>query len=149
MQTLTFPPFAYQIKKQNGMTLIFDIIRKKYVTLTPEEWVRQHLIHYLIEEKHYPRTLIAVEKEINLYGLKRRFDVVCYNRQSEPYLIVECKAPAVALSQTVFDQVFRYNLVMAAPYVAITNGVTHYCGRLNEDRTFSFLSGFPPFNPAC
>ncbi len=149
MQTLTFPAFDYRIKKQNGMAMIFDIIRKKYVALTPEEWVRQHLVHYLVEEKRYPRTLIAVEKEIHLYGLKRRFDVVCYDRQSEPYLIVECKAPAVALSQAVFDQVFRYNLVMAAPYVAITNGVTHYCGRLNENRTFSFLPGFPSFSPVC
>ncbi len=149
MQNLTFPPFDYQIRKHDGTMMIFDIIRKKYVVLTPEEWVRQHLIHYLVEEKHYPRALISVEKEINLYGLKRRFDVVCYDRQSEPYLIVECKAPTVALSQVVFDQVFRYNLVMAAPYVAITNGVAHYCGRLNEDRTFSFLPGFPGFNPVC
>lgn len=149
MQTLTFPAFDYQIRRQNGMMMIFDMIRRKYVALTPEEWVRQHLIHYLVEKKQYPRTLIAVEKEINLYGLKRRFDVVCYNRQAEPYLIVECKAPAVALSQTVFDQVFRYNLVMAAPYVAITNGVTHYCGRLDDGRTFSFLPDFPCFNSVC
>lgn len=145
MLALTLPPFEYKIKKQNGMTMIFDVIRKKYVILTPEEWVRQHVIHYLMEEKHYPRILIAVEKEIILYGLKRRFDVVCYNRQSEPYLIVECKAPTVVLSQLVFDQVFRYNLVLAAPYVAITNGVKHYCGSLNEDKTFSFLPDFPSF----
>lgn len=145
MLTLTLPAFDYKIRKQNGTVMIFDVIRKKYVTLTPEEWVRQHLIHYLVREKGYPQSLIAVEKEINLYGLKRRFDVVCYNRQSEPYLIVECKAPAIALSQQVFDQVFRYNLVMAAPYVAITNGIKHFCGSLSADKTFSFLSDFPSF----
>lgn len=145
MLNLTLPPFEYKLRKQNGMPVIFDVIRRKYVALTPEEWVRQHVIHYLIEKKRYPRTWIAVEKEIDLYGLKRRFDIVCYDKKSEPCLIVECKAPTVALSQSVFDQVFRYNLVLAAPYVAITNGVTHYCGRLNEDRTFSFLPDFPSF----
>lgn len=145
MLNLTLPPFEYKLGKQNGMPVIFDVIRRKYVALTPEEWVRQHVIHYLIENKRYPRTWIAVEKEIDLYGQKRRFDIVCYDKKSEPYLIVECKAPTVALSQSVFDQVFRYNLVLSAPYVAITNGVTHYCGRRNEDGAFSFLPDFPSF----
>lgn len=145
MLNLALPAFDYKIRKQNGTPMIFDVIRKKYVVLTPEEWVRQHLLHYLMEVKHYPPALIAVEKEISLYGLRQRFDVVCYNRQSEPYLIVECKAPAVVLSRKVFDQVFRYNLVLAAPYIAVTNGINHYCGYLSENKTFSFLADFPDF----
>lgn len=145
MQTLTLPAFEYSFKKQHGMIMIRDVIRNKYVALTPEEWVRQHVIHYLMGEKRYPRTWIAVEREIDLYGLKRRFDIVCYDRQGKPYLLVECKAPGVVLSQTVFDQAFRYNLVLDAPYVAVTNGIAHYCGKLNEDKTFSFLPDFPSF----
>lgn len=142
---LTLPPFDYKVKKQQGGTMIFDIIRKKYVALTPEEWVRQHMIHYLIEQLHYPASLIAVEKEIDLYGLKRRFDLVCYDRQSQPYLIVECKAPTVSLSQAVFDQVFRYNLILAARYVAVTNGIIHYCGYMSEEKRFTFLPQIPEF----
>lgn len=142
---LTLPPFDYKVKKQQGEIIIFDIIRKKYVVLTPEEWVRQHMIHYLIEQLHYPASLIAVEKEIDLYGLKRRFDLVCYDRQAQPYLIVECKAPTISLSQSVFDQVFRYNLILAARYVAVTNGIVHYCGYMNKEKRFTFLPQIPEF----
>lgn len=142
---LSLPAFDYKVKKENGVMFIYDVIRKKYVTLTPEEWVRQHFIHYLIRCKHYPAALIAVEKEIDLFGLRRRFDLVCYDRQAEPFLIVECKAATVPLSQIVFDQVFGYNLVMAARYIAITNGVKHYCGYLDEKRQFCFADGVPEF----
>lgn len=142
---LSLPPFDYKVKKQNGQLSIYDTIRKKYVTLTPEEWVRQHIVHYLINYKHYPAAWIAVEKEIGLYGLKRRFDLVCYDREGIPFLIVECKAPSITLSQAVFDQVFGYNLTLAAPYVAITNGINHYCGHMNEQRQFSLLSEIPDF----
>ena len=110
MKSLNLPPFEYKVKKQNGQVWIFDSIRKRYVVLTPEEWVRQHFIHFLIERKGYPAQLIAVEKEIQVCGMKRRFDIVCYDRQATPYLIVECKAPSVSLSQVVFDQAFQYNL---------------------------------------
>lgn len=140
---LTLPPFEYKVKKQNGVVSIYDIIRKKYVVLTPEEWVRQHFIHYLIRERHYPAAWITVEKEIDLYGLKRRFDLVCFDRYSKPYLIVECKAPEITLSQTVFDQVFRYNLTIGAPYVAITNGIVHFCGRIDERQQFAMLAEIP------
>lgn len=140
---LSLPSFDYKVEKRGGVLFIYDIIRKKYVTLTPEEWVRQHFIHYLIRVKHYPPALIAVEKEIGLYGLKRRFDLVCYDREGKPYLIVECKAASVVLSQSVFDQVFGYNLIMAAPYVAVTNGIQHFCGHLDTEKQFRFLAEIP------
>lgn len=145
MLELSLPAFEYKVKKMSGTTMIFDVVRKKYVVLTPEEWVRQHVIHYLAEHKHYPLSLIAVEREIPLYGMRRRFDVVCYDRSGEPYLLIECKAPTVQLSQKVFDQAFRYNLTLAAPYVAITNGVKHFCGEVNPHHGFVFLDDFPEF----
>lgn len=144
-QILSFPPFDYKVKKQSGSTLIFDCVRKKYVILTPEEWVRQHLIHYLIEQKGVPVALIAVEKEILLYGLRRRFDVVVFDRQGKNWLLVECKSPSVKLSRQVFDQVFRYNITLEAPYVAITNGVDQYCGKIDSKMGFVFLGDFPHF----
>ncbi len=142
---LSLPAFEYKVKKQEKGLYIYDIIRKKYVLLTPEEWVRQHFIHYLIRCKNYPPALIAVEKEIDLYGLKKRFDIICYDRQGMPYLIVECKAASVPLSQQVFDQVFGYNLTMAARYVAITNGIIHFCGYTDTERHFCFLEEIPGF----
>lgn len=142
---LSLPAFEYKVRKQNGLPVIYDVIRKKYVALTPEEWVRQHIIHFLIEHRSYPASLIAVEKEIDLYGLRRRFDLVCYDRKGDPYLIIECKAPSVELSQKVFDQVFGYNLIMAARYIAVTNGIKHYCGSVDEGRNFSFLNEIPFF----
>ena len=122
MLELSLPGFDYKVKKQNGTVMIFDIVRKKYVVLTPEEWVRQHVVHYLVEKKGYAISRVAVEREIELYGLKRRFDIV------------------------VFDQVFRYNLTLAAPYVAITNGVRHFCGYMNQENDFCFLDDFPEFS---
>lgn len=142
---LTLPAFDYNVKKQDDALWIFDIIRKKYVKLTPEEWVRQHVIHYLVEHRSYPAPLIAVEKEIDLYGLKKRFDLVCYDRCSEPFLIIECKAPEVALSQAVFDQVFGYNLILAAKYVMITNGISHCCVCKESGKEVCFVSGVPDF----
>ena len=139
MLELSLPGFDYKVKKQNGTVMIFDIVRKKYVVLTPEEWVRQHVVHYLVEKKGYAISRVAVEREIELYGLKRRFDIVVFDRSGNPWLLVECKAPAVALTQKVFDQVFRYNLTLAAPYVAITNGVRHFCGYMNQENDFCFL----------
>lgn len=143
---LSLPAYDYKVKKHNGQVLIYDVIRKKYVTLTPEEWVRQHFIHFLVEQKNFPQVSIAVEKEISLYGLKRRFDIVCFGRDAAPFLIVECKAPSVPLSQVVFDQVFGYNLVLSAKYVAITNGVNHFCGYVDDEKQFCFLSGIPDYN---
>lgn len=145
MLELSLPAFEYKVKKQSGTVMIFDIIRKKFVVLTPEEWVRQHVIHYLTEVKHIPVALIAVEREIDLYGLRRRFDVVVFDRTGNPWLLVECKAPSVVLNRQVFDQAFRYNITLEAPYVAITNGVKHFCGKIERSRGFVFLSDFPDY----
>ena len=146
MKELCLPSFDYKVKKQQGQTLIFDVVRKRYVVLTPEEWVRQHFIHFLVTYRGFPVRLIAVEKEVEVCGLKQRFDLVCYDRQGEPYLIVECKAPTVPLSQVVFDQAFRYNLSVAARFVAITNGCELYCGEMTEEREFRLLTDIPYFN---
>ncbi|MEG0794959.1 MAG: type I restriction enzyme HsdR N-terminal domain-containing protein [Odoribacter sp.] len=145
MMDLTLPAFDYKVKKQSGTTMVFDIIRKKYVVITPEEWVRQHLIHYLVHSKNCPTSLIGVEREINLYGLRRRFDLVVYARDGQPWLVVECKSPSVPLTQKVFDQVFRYNMTLDASYVAVTNGIQHYCGRISLDRGFTLIEDFPSF----
>lgn len=146
MLELSLPAFDYKVKRQNGTVMIFDVIRKKFVVLTPEEWVRQHVVHYLIEVKNYPSALVAVEREIDLYSLRRRFDIVVFDRSGCPWLVVECKAPGIELNQKVFDQAFRYNMTLAAPYVAVTNGIRHCCGRMSAARGFTFLDGFPFFD---
>ncbi len=145
MENLSFPPFDYRLKRQGDTPFIYDVIRRRFVTLTPEEWVRQHLVHYLIRHKACPSGLIAIEKEIDLYGRPQRFDVVVYSRQGNPWLLVECKAPSVPLTSRVFDQAFRYNLALAAPYVAVTNGICHHCLRLDAGAAPVFLDDFPQF----
>ncbi len=145
MENLSFPPFDYRLKRQGDTPFIYDVIRRRFVTLTPEEWVRQHLVHYLIRHKACPSGLIALEKEIDLYGRPQRFDVVVYSRQGNPWLLVECKAPSVPLTSRVFDQAFRYNLALAAPYVAVTNGICHHCLRLDAGAAPVFLDDFPQF----
>ncbi|MDL2231917.1 type I restriction enzyme HsdR N-terminal domain-containing protein [Porphyromonadaceae bacterium OttesenSCG-928-L07] len=142
---MSLPPFEYKVKKQHGVVYLYDIIRKKYVVLTPEEWVRQHFIHYLINDRQYPAPLIDVEKLVEINGLKRRFDIVCYDRNATPLLIVECKAPNISLSQSVFDQAFEYNSILAARYVAITNGIRHWCGTKNAEGKFCLEEEIPPF----
>jgi hypothetical protein len=122
--TLKYPSFDVRVKNGNGETMIFDIIRKKWLILTPEEWVRQHVLNYLITEKKYPASTISVEKEIVLNDIKKRFDIVVYNNKMEPALMVECKAPYIELDTAVIEQVKRYNLVMKAPLIMVTNGIS-------------------------
>ena len=105
--------------------MIFDIIRKKYVTLTPEEWVRPHVLHYLVGEKKVPASLIGVESAIKLFNTKKRFDVAVFDRNGKPLLVVECKAPSVALTQEVLDQVVRYNMALKVNFLMLTNGLTN------------------------
>ena len=145
MKELCLPPFDYRVKKENGQVWIFDTIRKRYVVLTPEEWVRQHVIHFLAGHRRYPARLMAVEREIDVCGQRRRFDIVCYDRQSDPCLIVECKAPTVVLSQATFDQAFQYNLTVMARYVAITNGCELYCGEIVPGKGICLLPDIPFF----
>lgn len=121
---LKYPPFDVRLKKNGVQTYIFDFIRKKWLVLTPEEWVRQHLLNYLVIEKKIPVSIISIEKELILNDLKKRYDVVVFDRQLKPYLIVECKAPYIELNNQVTSQALHYNLTLKAKLLMITNGVS-------------------------
>lgn len=144
MKELNFPHYSFRLKASENKTLIFDIVRKKHVVLTPEEWVRQHVIHFLHTEKKYPLSLMAVEKQVKVNSLTQRTDVVVYNREGKPYIIVECKAPSVAISQGTFDQIARYNLELDAPFLLVTNGLNHYhCMMDHANQSYVFLQELP------
>ena len=146
MQQLNLPPYPFKIKSENGRKQIFDEIRKKYVALTPEEWVRQHFIKYLIHEKNYPEGLIVIEASLSYNTLIKRSDIVAYNRLGNPILIVECKAPGIKLNQDVFDQAAMYNLVLKVGHIIITNGLSHYCCTINNEKSsFEFLKEIPKY----
>ena len=145
MQELNLPNFNFNTKKENGKVYIFDEIRKKYLLLTPEEWVRQHFVKYLIQEKNYPASLIVLEKGLKLNELTKRADVLIY-KDSFPVALVECKAPNVKISQNTFDQIARYNLVFKVPYLIVTNGMNHYCASIDfQNQTFNFIKEIPTF----
>lgn len=146
MQKLNFPSYSFRLKSSENKTLIFDIIRKKYVVLTPEEWVRQHVVLFLIEEKKYPISLIAVEKQLKINSLLKRTDVVVFNTKGTPEILIECKAPSVAISQATFDQIARYNLSAQSNYLMVTNGLNHYfCQIDKENETYVFLKEIPNY----
>ena len=125
MIKIDYPPYQPKIKKENEKEFIFDEFRKRWVALTPEEWVRQNFLQYLTLIKKYPASLIAIEKEIKLGELKKRFDIVVYDSYTKPWMIIECKEMNVPLDRTVLDQVLRYNINLQVPYLVITNG--SYC----------------------
>ena len=147
MQNLNFPPYSFRLKNSENNTHIFDVIRKKFVVLQPEEWVRQHCIQYLLQEKNYPISLINVEKVVLINGLKKRYDIVVFNPDGSITLVVECKAPKVNISQSSFDQIARYNLALKAPYLMVTNGLNHYFCTMNHDLgNYEFLETLPNYN---
>ncbi|KGL60670.1 type I restriction enzyme R protein [Polaribacter sp. Hel1_33_49] len=126
--------------------LIFDKLRKKYIVLTPEEWVRQHFVYFLIEEKKYPVTLIALEKQLTINNLKKRSDILIFNTDGKPEIIVECKAPSIKITQNTFDQIARYNLKLRANYLIVTNGLEHfYCKMDFKNETYIFLKDIPHY----
>ncbi len=144
MQKLNFPAYQFRYKNRENKPYIFDIIRKGYYLLTPEEWVRQHIIHYLIEEKNYSPQLISVEKQLNINGLKRRFDVVVFNKKMQPFILIECKAPHIPINQNTFDQANRYNWLLKAPFLILTNGLKHYICQIDfEQNNYRFLKEIP------
>ncbi len=146
MLSLNLPAFQSKIVNQNGKNTIFDIIRKRYVALTPEEWVRQHFVHYLINYKGYPQTLLANEVNLKLNGTAKRCDTVLYNRDLSARLIIEYKAPHIEISQAVFNQITRYNMVLKVDYLIVSNGLQHYCCRMNyENLSYIFLSDIPDY----
>ena len=147
MQVLNLPSFQFSIKETAGRKKIFDHIRKKMVALTPEEWVRQNFLQFLIESKKYPASLVAVEAKVNINGLSQRADIVIYNTQRRPILIVECKAPKVKISQDVFNQVARYNIKLQTRLICVTNGLNHYCAKINNDGVgYDFLREMPEYS---
>ena len=126
--------------------MIFDVIRKKFMVLQPEEWVRQHCIHFLIEEKKYPISLINVEKELKVNGLRKRYDIVIYNSDGSIHIIVECKSHKIKIDQSTFDQIARYNLTLNASYLMVTNGINHYyCSMDMEEQRYKFLKDIPNY----
>ncbi|AEH02689.1 type I restriction enzyme HsdR N-terminal domain-containing protein [Lacinutrix sp. 5H-3-7-4] len=146
MQELNFPKFSFRFKNSENKVSIFDAIRKKFVILQPEEWVRQHCVQYLIDVKGYPKSLINVEKELKINDLKKRYDIVVFNTNGSIHLIVECKAPKIKISQSTFDQVARYNLALNATYLMVTNGLNHYyCMMDFEAEKYNFLQDIPDF----
>lgn len=143
MLALNLPQFEVKIKKEDKV-YIWDNIRRKYVALTPEEWVRQHFVNYLITEKGYPGSLIANEIQINLNNQKKRCDTVIYDRELSPLVIVEYKAPDVKITQEVFDQIARYNIVLKVKYLIVSNGLEHYCCSIDyENMNFEYLTEVP------
>lgn len=146
MLDLNLPPFDINVKKADGKLSVFDKLRRRFVTLTPEEWVRQHFINYLIAEKGYSPSLIANEIQINLNNQKRRCDSVIYNRELSPIMIIEYKAPEVNITQEVFDQIVRYNIVLKVKYLIVSNGLRHYCCKMDyETQSFEYLSEIPSY----
>lgn len=143
---LNLPEYNFRISKQEGKQLIFDEIRRRWVKLTPEEWVRQHVIRYLKEEKSYPGTLMAVEHALRINRKDFRADIVVHSVTGKPLLVVECKAPAVKITQKAFDQIVRYNFQFQVDYLIVTNGLTHFCCRIDKAaQTYLFLSEIPNY----
>ena len=146
MQKLNFPSYSFRFKSRENKTLIFDEVRKKFVVLKPEEWVRQHCIQFLIKEKKYPISHINAERELRVHKLKKRYDILVYNADGSIRIIVECKAPDKTINQETFDQIARYNLALKADYLMITNGLDHYYCILDYDaQSYRFLKEIPKF----
>jgi hypothetical protein len=147
MPALNLPPYNAKITERNGKRQIFDPLRKSYVALTPEEWVRQHFVHYLTELKGYPASLMANEVAITINGMNRRCDTVIYDKALRPRAIIEYKAPTVKITKEVFAQISRYNLTLRVDYLIISNGVQHYCCRMDYDKqSFTFLNEIPEYS---
>ena len=143
---LNLPTYSFRIQQQNSKNLIFDEIRKKYIVLTPEEWVRQNFVRYLVEVKKYPATLMAIETGLKVNQNQFRADLLIYNRNGNPLLLVEFKAPSVKITQNTFDQITRYNMTFRVPYLIVSNGMDHYCCLVDlEEQTYSYLKEIPDF----
>ena len=143
MQQLNLPSYNFSVKDGE----IFDIIRKKYVRLTPEEWVRQHFVRFLIEEKGFPKSLMSTETALRLFNTVKRTDITVFSSFGDVVAVVECKAPTVEINQTTFSQIARYNIKLQARFLMLTNGLTHYCIKLDKDtKKYEFLKEIPKYN---
>ena len=147
MQELNFPTYSFRFKNSENKPSIFDQIRKKFIILTPEEWVRQHCINFLIFEKNYPKSLINVEKELLINGRKKRYDIVVYNPDGSIHVLIECKAPKVPITQETLDQIAQYNLKLNADLLMVTNGIRHYYCKMDfKEERYQFLRDIPEYS---
>ena len=148
MQKLAFQAYSLITKNSENKRYIFDPIRKKFVILSPEEWVRQHVIRFLLDEKKAPKSWVNVEKQFTLAGLQKRFDIIVFSADGSAQVLIECKAPRVSITQDAFDQVARYNMNFNAQYMMITNGLNHYYCRFDyENQQYHFCKDLPMLNP--
>lgn len=146
MYKLNLPQYDIRIRESNGRQTILDVLRRRYVTLTPEEWVRQHFIHYLIEHKGYPAMYLANEVELKSGTKKLRCDSVLYDANLRPRMIIEYKAPTIELKQSVFDQISTYNLLLHVDYLIVSNGLQHYCCKMDyENQKYLFMRDIPEY----
>jgi predicted type IV restriction endonuclease len=146
MQQLNFPSYSFRFKNSENKVSIFDEIRKKFIILTPEEWVRQHVVRFLLEEKKYPKSLINVEKVLTVNGLRKRYDIVVFNPDGSIFVLIECKAPEIKTAQSTFDQIARYNMTLKAEYLMVTNGLNHYFCQMDfENEKYEFLRELPEY----
>ena len=146
MLPLNLPSYPAKILKRNGKNVIFDPLRQKYVALTPEEWVRQHFVHLLTDFKGYPKGLLANEIQLDLNGTKKRCDTVLFNKDLSARMIVEYKAPNIEITQAVFDQITRYNMVLKVEYLIVSNGMRHYCCKIDYNTLqYTFLPDIPSY----
>ncbi len=147
MQKLNFPPYKFRFKNNENKLSIFDEVRKKFIILTPEEWVRQHCVSFLMNEKNYPKSLISVEKELYLNGRKKRYDIVVFHPNGNIHILIECKAPKVAITQQTFDQIAQYNMELNADVLMVTNGLQHYYCKMDFDNAcYHFLVDIPNYS---
>lgn len=147
MNELNLPSFDIKIKGTREKPEIFDFLRRRYVALTPEEWVRQHFTHWLVEHKGYPKGLLGNEIELRCGDKRLRCDSILYNRKAQPQMIIEYKSPTVSLTQRVFNQISAYNLLLRVDYLVVSNGLQHYCCRMDyEHRTYEFLQDIPEYS---
>jgi hypothetical protein len=147
MQKLNFPTYQFRFKSNENKTLIFDDIRKKFVVLKPEEWVRQHCLKFLIHEKKYPKSLINVEKTLTINSLVKRYDIVVFNPDGSIHIIIECKSPSIKITQNTFDQIAQYNLTLNAKYMMLTNGLRHYFCTIDPiNKRYNFLQDIPDYH---
>jgi len=147
MRPLNFPAYDFRLKNSENNTHIYDAIRKKFVVLQPEEWVRQHVVNYLILDKKYPKSLINVEKQLTINRIQKRYDVVVFRPNGKIAILVECKAPDINITQNTFDQISRYNMQLKAEYLMVTNGLAHYYCKMDLDaEKYKFLTDIPDFS---
>ena len=146
MEKLNFPDYLFSLKSKENKLYIFDVIRKKWLVLTPEEWVRQHCVHFLVNDKNHPVSLIQVEKTIEVNQTKKRYDLIAYNKNKEVEILLECKSPKVTITQKTFDQIAQYNFTLKSKYLMITNGIKHYYCQMDFDKkSYTFLKELPQY----